>query len=229
MLKRHTFDQKHELIYALHHFYVNADTREIFLTGDIQNINKEYSEIDYISATIFLKNIRCLTSIDSQKPIFIHLMTVGGDWDAGMVIYDAIESCPAHVTVIVHGQAYSMGSIITQAADLRLMMPHANFMLHEGSMDPGAGTMKTANSAMAWANRVCEQMLDIYAARCDSGEMFKGKKASDIKKYIKNQWDKKEEWYLSAEETVQYGFTDAVIGSSNKFSDINTIIHTSGV
>lgn len=229
MLRRRTFDQRNELAYTIHHFAVNADTREIFLSGDVDNVNKEYSEVDFISATIFLKNLRYLVSIDKDKPIFIHLMTVGGDWDAGMVMYDAISTCPSHVTIIVHGQAYSMGSVILQAADTRLMMPHANFMLHEGSIQVDNTTMKIANTTLIEANRVNEQMLDIYANRCVDGPIFKDKKVSDIKRYIKNKWDKKEDWYLSSEEVIQYGFADGIIGQTDKFNDITTLIQNNGV
>ena len=43
--------------------------------------------------------------------------SVGGNWNDGMAIFDAIELCQSYVTIIVYGQAESMSSIILQAAD----------------------------------------------------------------------------------------------------------------
>ena len=74
----------------------------------------------------FIKNIRAL-EIKSDKPIIIHMQSVGGEWSDGMAIYDAISMCRCHVTMIAYGQAESMSSIIFQAADTRLITPNTYF------------------------------------------------------------------------------------------------------
>jgi ATP-dependent Clp endopeptidase proteolytic subunit ClpP len=224
MIKRN-FSQKNELIYAIHHFCLNQDTREIFLQGFLDN-EKEASEIDYKCATIFIKNIQYLIALDSTKPIYIHMSTVGGDSDSGMAIYDVISSCPTHVVIIVHGMAYSMGSIILQAADERIMMPNANFMIHGGWVDM-INTFKGAASTTEFYNKLDKQMLDIYVSRCQYGEFFKEKRASEVKKYLQNKMDKKQDWYLNAEETVLYGFADEVLNPKEK--SIHDILMKNGV
>jgi len=227
MAIKRNFSQKNELIYAIHHFSLNQDTREIFIQGFFDN-ETESSEIDYKNAAIFLKNIQYLIALDSTKPIVVHLFTVGGEWDAGMVIYDAIATCPVHVTTIVHGQAYSMGSIILQAADTRILMPNAHFMVHEG-WTTICNTSKGAVSTMEYEKEVGETMINIYVNRCKDGEFFKDYKVPAVKKYIKGKMDRKQDWYLNAEDSVKYGFADGVLGAKPEYKDIYTILNKNGV
>jgi len=226
-MPRRNFSEKNELIYAIHHFSLNQDTREIFLHGFL-DCDTDNSEIDYKNATIFLKNIQYLTSLSSTKPIFIHLFTVGGDWDAGMVIYDAISCCPAPTTIIIHGQAYSMGSIITQAAKVRLIMPNAHFMLHEGSTTI-SDTHKGLMSAVEYEKDITASMIDIYAKKCKTGEFFKDYTYINIKKFLQDKLDHKQDWYLDAQKSVYYGFIDDVLGNSPKYKNLSTILRVKGV
>ena len=57
-------------------------------------------------------------------------------------------------------------------------------------------------------------MLDIYTDKCKNGPYFKNGKKSDIqiRNFIKKQMQQKQEWYMSAEEAVNYGFTDYILG-----------------
>jgi len=226
MAKR-SFSQKSELIYNLHHFALDPDTREVFLDGFIDD-EIECAIINSKSASIFLKNLQYLISSDATKPIFIHLSSNGGDWHSGMIIYDAISNCPVHVTMIVHGHAFSMGGIILQAADTRIMMPHADLLIHEGSMYI-EGTYKNAESNIELCKKTNKIMLDIFSDRCSSGIFFKDYKLTGIRKYIQSRMDRKQDWYLDAEETVKYGFADTILGQKPEFKDIYTIINKNGV
>ncbi len=46
--------------------------------------------------------------------------SVGGSWNDGMAIFDAIQLSKSYVTIISYGQAESMSSVILQAADKRV-------------------------------------------------------------------------------------------------------------
>lgn len=64
--------------------------------------------------------------------ITVIINTPGGECGAGLGIYDAIKGCSNHVRGIVYNQASSMGSIILQACDERLLTPHSYVMIHDG-------------------------------------------------------------------------------------------------
>lgn len=90
-----------------------------------------YGEIDDEQAEMFAANFYILESL-GEEPIVIHLNTGGGDELSGMVIYDLIKGSKCLTTIEVHGEASSMGAIILQAANYRLMMPSSYVMIHIG-------------------------------------------------------------------------------------------------
>lgn len=100
----------------------------------------------------------------STDPITIYLNTLGGDWYHGMGMYDLVQSLQSHVTIIVVGYACSMGSVILQAADERVMGRHSIMMIHDGSED----LHSDCKSVEAWAKTIKptrERMYRIYLDR----------------------------------------------------------------
>jgi len=94
---------------------LDVKNRERYLHGYIGNTDEDPG-VEYRMAAQFYKNIRLLDSI-SNLPIIIHMFSEGGEWDAGMAIYDAIALSKSYITIIAYGQASSMSSIILQAAN----------------------------------------------------------------------------------------------------------------
>lgn len=198
------------IISELHEYNILVEKREIFLHSFF---DKEIDEgVEYRVSNIFLKNIRFLESL-SDKPIIIHQHSIGGDWYEGMMIFDSIKQCRCHVTLIMHGQACSMGSLIPQAADLRIIMPNTLFMTHRGSISIDSFTIKQADSFSNAEKYYRNIMLDIYAQRCIKGKFFQDKKYSDkkVKQYLIHKWNNYEDWYLTPDEAVFYGFSDLVL------------------
>jgi len=203
-----TRSEKSELIYDIHEFCINADTRELFLHSYIDD--SEESGVDYRMASRFEKNLRILTALN-DNPILIHMHTIGGNWYDGMAIYDTIKGNPLHITILAYANARSMSSIILQAADYRIMMPHTCFMIHEGS-DGYDGTHRGFITHAEEAKLAAETMLNIYTEKCSNGEKLKGKTNRAIKTFLQSKMDKQQEWYLTARDSVKYGFADAVLG-----------------
>ena len=54
-------------------------------------------------------------------------------------------------------------------------------------------------------------MLDIYSHRCSGSAAFGDKPVSYIKNYIKTKIKNTQEWFMTAQEAVHYGFADDVI------------------
>jgi ATP-dependent protease ClpP protease subunit len=141
-----------------------------------------------------------------------------------MAIYDTIILCQSYVTVVVYGQAESMSGIILQAADLRIMMPNAYFMAHYGSTDI-SGDYLTAHNEAKYDKVIAKRMFEIYSEQCVSGKFFKDHykipTAEKVNGFLRRQM-KDGDWYLTADESVHYGFADHVLTSS-KYNSIDSL------
>ena len=186
------------------------ETREIFL----QRIESEDSEIDSRVACNFLKNLRILENA-SKSPIILHMFSIGGSWYDGMVIYDAIKYSSCKFIIISYGIAASMGSIIPQAAfpnGKRITMPNCDWMIHEGFTST-SGTYKQVLSGAQWDTILRSRTYQMYTEPCmQTGEFFKNKKQSQVKSYIKRKLESKEDWWMSSEDSIKYGFCDHMVG-----------------
>lgn len=201
-----------DLIYHMQEYDIDLLSNHIYLMGvdrgyDMTGI--EEPGIEFVIAKRFIKNINICMRTNAGRPIIIHMKTSGGFWEEGMAIYDAIKSCPSKVTILNYTHARSMSSIIFQAADKRVMMPHSNFMFHDGSYAI-EGTMKQVRSAIEFDNRNDNVMMDIYIEKMKENGLYKGATSQKIKKFLRDQMDKKEEVYLNAEDTVKMGLADEI-------------------
>ena len=165
-------------------------------------------------ATILIKNIRFLDN-QNDEPIIIHMCSCGGSWEYGLAIFDVISMSKSLIYLIAYGYASSMSSIILQAADVRILSKNAHFMAHEG-YDAWDGTSKGLVTHAEEAKKATEKMINIYIEKCRNGVYFKSRNMSDlrIKKFIKSKINNKQEWYLSPNEAVEYGFADHVLEDS---------------
>lgn len=121
------------------------------------------SGTDCQMAEFFIKAITHLNHI-SNKPIIIHMNNLGGDWLHGMSMYDAIRASTAHVYGLCWGYTMSMGSIIIQACDTRIVSPHCTFMIHDGD-ETLSGTCKTVERWAKFVTQWRKRMYEIYYGR----------------------------------------------------------------
>jgi ATP-dependent Clp protease protease subunit len=175
---------------------LHAETRTIFV-GDSSE-----EGVDALMAERVIKALHLFVTADPQKEIRIILNSAGGFWTHGMAIYDAIKSCPAHITVEVYGNCMSMASIILQAADERLLHPNATFMIHDGQ-DGYVGIPKSFEAWADYSKMIRKKMYKIYAEKSGKSVSF---------------WEKKcvADFILNAEETVAMGLADKVVGTEEK-------------
>ena len=205
-------NNQYDIINDTHNYCINFRTREIFLHNYFGSADTENPGVEYKMSNIFIKNLRLLEN-RTQDPITIHMNSIGGEWADGMAIFDAIMLCHSYVTILAYGQVESMSSIILQAADYRYMTQNAYFMCHYGS----SGVMGDYLSAQNWISyekKICDTMLNIYSSRCYKGQFFKEKYVKSDEVKAKNFLSKKlkdGDWYMSAEESVYYGFADKVL------------------
>lgn len=199
-----TRNQKSLILNEVHDSDVLLDTREIFFHSFYE---QDDPGVDYRQADIFIKNLRMLLSLSSEKPILVHLNSIGGDWHAGMAIYDAILTCPAPVTILGYGIVASIATVILQAADTRVLMPNTSFLIHYG-YESMFGTHTEAMSYGEFAAKCRERMLDIYCKSTIKTPLFKNEKLA--RQFIDAKIKDKSDWWLTAQEAVNYGFADGI-------------------
>jgi ATP-dependent Clp protease protease subunit len=204
-----------DTIHILHEYAVRIESRELFLNSYIGNVDEEPG-VDYRMSVKFIKNINLLNSSD-DKPIVIHMNTVGGAWTDGMAIYDSILASASQVTIVTYAEASSMSSIILQAADLRLLMPNTEVMVHFGSSGGDDNSLAVISAAQR-EKRNLERMLKLYARRCIEGPHFAGQKNITQQKvinYLRKKMEKYQDWWMDAEEAIYYGFADGIVDGEN--------------
>jgi ATP-dependent protease ClpP protease subunit len=200
-LQRKSRSQTSYHLEEVHKYDIDYDARELYLWGYEEDIDNE-------TAVVFVKNLKFLENA-GKDPIKIRILNHGGSWYWGISIYDAIRSSSLYITTVSYGSVSSMASIIPQAADHRIIMPNARFMAHHGYDTFDGNTVGVP--AFAQENKIIEDvMIDIYVGRCKEKGKLSKKTRPQIKSFIKTQMEKKDEWWLSAQESVEYGFMDEV-------------------
>jgi ATP-dependent Clp protease protease subunit len=173
-------------------YKIHLESRTIFLMDSLEG------GIDHVSAERFITALHLLSKQNPEAPIHVVLNSFGGCFYSGMAIYDSIKACPCHVTIEVVGSAFSMGSIVLQAADERIIHPNAFIMIHDGHEEASL-TPKSFESQAEQSKITRKMMYQIYAERSGKDTKF---------------WEKKcaLDTYISAEHAKELGLVDKIVG-----------------
>lgn len=183
----------------LYDYDLYIPSRTVYMGSVESSITEGESGVEAVMAERVVKALHLLDQKD--EPITIIMNNPGGDWYHGMAIFDAIKACQSHITIKVYGMAMSMGAVILQAADKRIMMPNARFMLHYGYMG-FEGHSKTFDK---WADEnkfLNKNMENIFL------EKIQELKPTFTLKQLQDMLD--HDTILSADETVALGLADEV-------------------
>jgi ATP-dependent protease ClpP protease subunit len=216
MAARRRLTDLQQLITDIHTNNINYINRDIYLHGYYDGSSEVSEEpgVEYRMATTFVKNLNILQN-DDKSSILVYLHTVGGNWQDGIAIYNAIQYSEAPITILAYAECSSMSGIILQAADRRILMPDTTVMIHHGSL--GFDTTSIAAKSIVDINeKCCKRMLKIFAKRAINGQFFKERQysMSKIESYIDRKIKDKGDWFLSAEEAVYYGIADGIYGTA---------------
>lgn len=207
----------------IHDFNLNVRNREIYLHSKYDS--EQELGINFHTSVNFIKNFNFLCDQNNSNILVRMHEDTGGSWTNGMGIYDTLASSIVTSTILVYSGACSMSSIILQAADNRVLMPHADVMIHFGTESDDnyyLGFMTAAD----FRKKYTQEMLRIYAKRCINGKFFqeyyKTPTEEKIMRYIERIMKDKGDWWMNSEEAVFYGFCDGIFGSSG-FDNIEKI------
>lgn len=203
----------------VHRYGLDLTCNHLYLVGSEDYINHDNDAepgVEYSMASRLIKNLNIIMR-QNDSPILLHMKTCGGYWEEGMAIYDILKACPNKITILNYTHARSMSSLIFQAADKRVMMPNSTFMFHEGTFE-FAGTQKQLRTEFTQNQLTNDVMLEIYTDSMKKSGKMKKSNRETIKKWLQEQMDRKEEVYLSAGQTVEYGFADSIFGQDGSYN-----------
>lgn len=184
-----------------HDYSLYIPKRTIFIGSEDCDQEHGESGTDGAMAERAIKNIAILEGISSD-PIKIIMNNIGGDEYHGFAIYDAIKACESFVTIQIFGHAMSMGSIILQAADERIMAPTSRQMIHYGTW----GIHDHAKTSQKWAKegeKIDHWMEQMYLERIR--EKHPKYPLSKLKALLDH------DTFLTAQESVDLGLADKVL------------------
>lgn len=193
-----------ESIDRFYDYDIHVETRTLWMGSVSVDMDTE-SGTDANMAERVIKGLHMLDSSApaGDKPITIIMNNLGGDWYHGMGIYDAIKACKNHITIKVFGYAMSMGSIIIQAADKRIMSPNSRMMIHYGTN----GYYGHNKDFIRWAEeakRIDSEMEAIYIEKIkEKNPTFSMHKLKEMCKF---------DTFLSSKEAAEVGLIDEVLG-----------------
>lgn len=182
-------------------YNLHVESRTLWV-GDEEEGKEGERGINSTAAQYVVKALHLLVAASPEKEITIYLNSGGGCWFNGMAIYDAITLCPCQVTAYVVGSAMSMGSIILQAADTRVIYPNATVMVHDGYESLSEALPQSFQNWADYSKKTRQKMYRIYAERSGRPVSFWRKKcAADL--------------ILTAQEAKEFGLVDSIYGEDN--------------
>jgi ATP-dependent Clp protease, protease subunit len=167
--------------------------RDIYLVGDIEKDN----------ARIVIERLRELAN-ENNRPISLYINSAGGNVTDGLAIHDTISHLVnrgVEVAVVVQGMAYSMGSIVLQAASpgKRLAQPHSWIMIHEPAKWAG---WQSTSAAAQHLDRLKQMQAQIY-------QILATRSGKPLAKIIRDT--KRTDFYLDAPKALEYGLIDGIV------------------
>jgi len=163
--------------------------RIVFLAGPI----------DDTTANLVIAQLLFLSSEDPKKDIQLYINSPGGSVTAGLAIYDTMNHIKPDVSTLCVGLAASMGAVLLSAGKKgkRFALPNSQIMLHQ-----------VMGGATGQAVEIEITAKQILKTKEKLNKILSQNTKQPLKKIEK---DTDRDFYLTAEEGVEYNIIDKVI------------------
>jgi len=140
---------------------------------------------------------------DPDRQINMYINSPGGVVYAGLAIYDAMQQISSPVSTVALGITASFGTVLLTAGEknLRYALPNATIHMHQ----PLGGAQGQASDIVIQANeimRLKEKLNNILL-----------KHTGQEREILERDTDR--DVYFSAEQAVEYGLIDSVLGAGS--------------
>lgn len=136
---------------------------------------------------------------EDRKPIWLYIMSYGGDLDFMWSLIDVISCSKTPVYTVNIGMAASAASLIFLAGHKRYMTPRSQLIIHEGSAQLAGDAIKVMDQSDSYKKEL-KQMKDYILERTE---------------IPRNQLYKKRnnDWHLDATYCKENGVCDKIISN----------------
>jgi len=165
--------------------------RIICLTGEITDE----------TAMEFIEQIMYFALEDDRQPVKVFINSPGGSFQAGMMIYDAIQTSRLPIELYCIGTAYSMAALIFACGkDGRYILPHGSVLLHEPLIPYGIGGKTSSIQFISEELKKVKNDMDELLAK-HTGQ-------------AKDKLDEitKQDCIFKGKEAVEFGLADGIMG-----------------
>ena len=176
-----------------------SDVHKLYIYDDVSEYGTfdwwtwEYTESE-TSAEFFRK---ALAEIPESATVELHINSYGGSVKEGIAIYNQLKQKKCkEIVAYVDGFAYSVASVIMQAADRRIMGLGTSLLIHNMWLSV-AGNAAELRKAADDLDVLMESNRQIYMERVNITE-------DELIEMLNN------ETYLTPEQAVEMGFADEV-------------------
>lgn len=158
-----------------------------------------HDEVNDKTASLVVAQLLYLESIDPNKDIMLYINSPGGSVTAGMAIYDTMNYIKPDVSTVCMGLAASMGAFLLSsgAKGKRFCLPNSEVMIHQ----PSGGAKGQATEIQIVAENILKtkkKLNEILAANTG-------------KPYDQIATDTERDYYMSAQEALDYGLVDQIL------------------
>jgi ATP-dependent Clp protease protease subunit len=160
--------------------------------------------IDDQIANVIVAQLLYLSREDSERDISMYINSPGGQIYAGLAIYDTMKMIPNKISTVAVGVTASFGTVLLAAGSKgnRYALPHATIHMHQ----PLGG-------AQGQASDIEIQAKEILRLKARLNEILA---ESTNQKLEAIERDTERDFYLTAQQAVDYGLVDKVLDPPNK-------------
>ena len=157
-------------------------------------------EVNEGTANVIVAQLLHLANEDLDKDIQLYINSPGGVVYDGLAIYDTMQYIKPDVQTIGIGLQASMGAFLLSsgAKGKRFVLPNARVMIHQ----PSSGTQ----------GKVTDQEISLREAMELKERLAKIIAGNTGQKLDKVKADMERDYWMSADEALEYGVVDEVIG-----------------
>ena len=164
-------------------------------------------EINDDTANLVVAQLLFLEMEDPDSDISLYINSPGGSVTAGMAIYDTMMYIKPQVRTVCVGMAASMGAFLLMAGEKgkRLALPNAEVMIHQ-PLGGAQGQATDVAIRAEWLMKTKKKMTEMMAQM--TGQPLK-----------KLQADVERDYFMSAEEALNYHIIDEIYQPREKTAD----------
>jgi ATP-dependent Clp protease protease subunit len=170
-----------------------------------------HGPIDDGIASLVIAQLLFLEREDADKDIDMYINSPGGSVTAGLAIYDTMQLIKPDVATICAGMAASMASVLLTggAKGKRYALTYSKILIHQPWVQQVGGQ----------ATDIEIHARDLIATRRSLAGIYELTTGKPVEQVLK---DIERDYYMTAQEALDYGIVDQVFSKDNRTVAPNT-------